>query len=135
MASADRHFHFYSERSGSVLNFSKNKPANFSFGNGGTDGTVGLKDGTIAHIHWYVWPYDMRLTDEQLRRFQEIFEGVPPGNPERQERWDWPCSECDGSDIAYHATHLRENTRAAGYPFLETYRTNQHTAQRTAKGI
>ena len=100
-------------------------PDNFSFGNNGTETVVPLRkiqpDGSVAvestHMRFYVWPYGTVLTPAQLSRVQEIFEGSPPGSSERQERWDWPCSECDMSDSVYHATHETEDWKAPGYPF------------------
>ena len=100
-------------------------PDNFSFGNNGTETVVPLRkvqhDGLVViaptHMRFYIWPYGTVLTPAQLYRVREIFEGSPPGGLEQQVRWDWPCSECDMSDLAYHATHETENQKAPGYPF------------------
>ena len=34
-------------------------------------------------ITWGIFPYGTKLTDSQWYRMREIFEGMPPGNPER----------------------------------------------------
>lgn len=57
-------------------------PDGFRFGNAAAGSiTLPLSEPTL--VDWVVFPYGTSLTSEQLYRMQEIFEGIPPGNPER----------------------------------------------------
>ena len=57
-------------------------PDGFTFGNDGTNASVPLH-GKLVPLAWQVWPLGTELTDQQFYRLREIFEGIPPGNPER----------------------------------------------------
>lgn len=58
-------------------------PERFAFGNGSGGPTqVVNSDGETLWVTWCVFPNSLILDDAKLLRVQEIFEGIPPGNPE-----------------------------------------------------
>ena len=59
-------------------------PDGWSFGNATTGSVdVPLKRQGPTPLTWTVFPYGTVLDDTQWLRLQEIFEGIPPGNSER----------------------------------------------------
>jgi hypothetical protein len=59
-------------------------PDGWVFGNGTTGAVnVNLKRQGQTLLVWTVFPYGTVLDDAKWLRLQEIFEGIPPGNPER----------------------------------------------------
>lgn len=62
-------------------------PENWQFGHGLTSDSINIT----------IFPYGTVLTSGQLRRMAEVFEGTPPGNPERNV---WREFDVNGRDPA-----------------------------------
>ena len=92
-------------------------PDGYRFGNNTTGSLVPLKrrqaDGSVKLsmelLAWTVFPYETRLSPTELYRMREIFEGLPPGSPDRNT---WRPFNRKGA--------LRADLAAALYAELQT---------------